>query len=487
MNVMGARLAKSMGPLADRLQGLARVRAGLVLVGGAVRDAMRGRLVHDIDVSVERGSARSAGKAFADAAGGALVMLGQERLARVILGDATVDFTPLRAKTLEEDLRLRDFTVNAMAVRLPWGRRADIVDPTGGAADLEARRLRVCGPRSFRDDPVRLWRAHRQAFQLGLRAHPATARLIVREARLAGKCPAERLRDELIRLFSGPGPATVLREAARSGVLEATFPDFRAMRAVRVPGGGTIRVLDHTLEAIDHLGRSLGRLPALYPKDAAEIAAHLADEPVTGRSRKALLGLASLLHDTAKPGTIRRTPEGDVHFYEHEHMGARMAAATMRGRLKLSEREIDIVCRVIRLHLRPGYLAASAGVTDKAAYRLIRDAGGELFELVLHAEADRMATHHGRTITARGQRGAILRILAFRRDLRARVPAVRLVSGHDLMRELGLTPGPVIGELLRVVDEAVALGKARTREDALAAARAALPGAVRRARGAKSP
>jgi len=481
MQVMGARLARALGPQADRLQGLAKARAGLVLAGGAVRDAMRGRAVHDIDVTVERGSARSAGKAFADAAGGALVMLGQERLARVVLGDATVDFTPLRAKTLEEDLRLRDFTVNAMALRLPWGLRNEIVDPTGGAADLGARRLRVCGPRSFRDDPVRLWRAHRQAVQLGLRLHPATARLLGREARLAGKCPPERLRDELFKLLGGSRAAPVLRAAARSGVLEATFPFFRTMRGVRVPGGkGIIRVLDHTLEAVECLDRSFSRLRSLYPLQAAEIAAHLREEPVTGRSRKALLRLAMLLHDIAKPRTIRRTVDGDVHFYEHEHLGARLAATILRDRLRVSEREIAIVTRVIQLHLRPGYLAGAARVTDKAAYRLIRDAGTELLELVLHSEADREATHHGKTVAERGQRAAIGRILAFRRDLRSRVPAKRIVSGHDLMRELSLKPGPVIGDLLRAVDEAVALGKVQTKEEAIVLARAALPALARR-------
>ncbi|MEK7477485.1 MAG: hypothetical protein AAB152_17830 [Candidatus Coatesbacteria bacterium] len=475
--VAGTRLARAMGVHADKVQAFAKGHPGLVLAGGVVRDALMGRLVKDIDFAVEKGSARGAGKAFADAAGGALVMLGQDRLARVVLGDATVDFTPLRAKTLEEDLRLRDFTVNAMAVRMPWGRRAGIVDPTGGVADLEAKRLRICGPRSFRDDPVRLWRAHRQAVQLGLRVHPGTARLMSREARLAGKCSAERLRDELFKLFEGYRPAAVLRAAARSGVLEATFPVFRAMRNVRVPGGkGTIRVLDHTLEALEHLEDSLRRLRALYPKDASEMAAHLAEEPVTGRSRKALLGLAMALHDTAKPKTIRLTPKGDVHFYEHEHLGARLAAGILRDRLRVSEREIGIVAHVIHLHLRPGYLAGAGAVTDKAAYRMIRDAGDELFELVLHAEADRKATHHGRMRTARGQRGVVLRILAFRRDLRARVPAVRLVSGHDLMRELALEPGPLIGDLLRGVDEAVALGKARTRDEALAVARGLLPG-----------
>jgi len=188
----------------------------------------------------------------------------------------------------------------------------------------------------------------------------------------------------------------------------------------------------------------------------------------------ALLRLALLLHDIAKPLTISKKG-GEVHFFEHEHKGARLAAEIMRRRLKCAESEVAIVARLIELHLRPGYLAARAGeVTDKAAWRLLRDAGEEVFELFLHAQADRMATHHGFGVTAPRQRAVVRHMLAVRRAARERTPAQRYVTGHDLMKELGLKPGPVVGVLLKAVEEAVALGKAGSREEALGVARRAL-------------
>jgi len=132
------------------------------------------------------------------------------------------------------------------------------------------------------------------------------------------------------------------------------------------------------------------------------------------------------------------------------------------------------VARLITLHLRPGYLASQKQASDKAAYRLIRDARDEILELLVHAQADRLATRHGLRITARRHRAMVDRILGLRRAIRDRQPAVKYLDGHELMKALKLQPGPLVGELLRGVDEAVALGRVHSREEALAAAKKAL-------------
>jgi tRNA nucleotidyltransferase/poly(A) polymerase len=467
--------------LAEPLERLARGRPGLWLVGGAVRDALLGRPVNDLDIAVSAGSARSAGQALADAAGGALVVLAGAQLVRVILPGGTVDFTPLRAPTIEADLAARDFTVNAMAVRLPAGATPPILDPTGGRADLHRRVLRACGDRTFQDDPVRLWRALRLPGDLRFRLEPGTAARARRDARLAAECGAERLRDEIVKLLSRDRVAPVLRTAAAWRLLDATFPEVARLRRVRIPGlRGTLDVLDHTLEALEHLDGLLKRVALHYREDASEIRAHLAAEPVPGRPRVVLLRLALLFHDLAKADTGRRDQRGVVHFLEHEHLGAQAAARILRDRLRCAGDEIEIVTRIIRNHLRPGYLAAARFVTDRAMYRLLRDAGAETFELLLHAQADQMATHHRRGVSARRQRAVALRLLALRRQMRERVPARRLLTGHDVMRAFRLRPGPDVGVALRAAEEAVALGRARTRAQALAAARRALDQLARR-------
>jgi len=310
------------------------------------------------------------------------------------------------------------------------------------------------------------------AVQFGLRPDSVLGARLRSDARLAGGAPPERLRDELFKLLSLSRSAAALRAAVDSGVLFATFPGLIPMRKVRPPAAGVIDVLDHTLEALEHAEKLLERADSLYPGE--DIAGHLALEPVKGRPRLVLLKLAVLLHDVSKPETVSRDKRGNVHFYTHEMIGAGRAAELMRRRLRCAGVEADIVARVIRHHLRPGYLAVTGGPTDRAAYRFVRDAGDELYELVVHAMADRQATHRSKYLTAAQQRRGILKLLEFRRAMLARVPRVRLVTGHDLMREFGLEPGPVVGELLRLVEEGVALGRLKSKASAIKAARSAL-------------
>ena len=468
------RLRNSLGTLAKPIAVFSAKYPGLVLAGGIVRDAIQGKASKDVDVAVEKGTAAKAGRKFADKTGGALVVLGKEKLARVLVGDAMADFTPLRSKTLIADLKLRDFTINAMAVRLPWGKRAEVIDPTGGLKDLGMGLVRACGPGTFREDPVRLWRALRFSARPGFRLEKATRRKMSLESRLASRCTPERLRDELFRLLSLPNASLALREALSSGILLATFPEMKPM--VRVPAhhAGAIDVMGHTLEALAHLDRELARPATVFRREAREALAHLAEEPVKGRSRMALLRLALLLHDIAKPVTVSSEPGGIVHFYEHERKGADLAAEIMHRRLRLGGDEIDAVSRVIRLHLRMGHLASAGDFTDRAVYRFLKAAGSEFFEVILHAHADRLATHHRRAAPFRDLARTVSRVLKARREMARRVPRERLLTGNDVMKELGLKPGPIVGEILRAVEEAVAVGAARNREQAFRAAREAL-------------
>ncbi len=478
MTLPGAKLDRALGALAAPLKRFGARQRGLWLAGGPVRDALRGRPVLDADIAVAEGSVDVLGKRFADETGGAPFALGgtgrAARLLRVVVGPAHVDFTPLRARTLEDDLRARDFTINALAVALPYGREAVLLDPTGGADDLRRRRLRLCAPGAFKADPVRLWRACRIAAELRLRLDAGTARRLRTDARLARRCTPERLRDELFKLLGCGRAADALRLARRTGVLAAGLPELMPMERVRPRGGTPIRVLDHTFEAMDHLERRLRRIFGARAGEDAALAARLRGEPVAGRPRHVLLRLALLLHDIAKPATVSRTKDGRIHFFDHERLGARAAGDLMRRRLRCAESEIVLVSRLILLHLRPGYLASGPNLSARAAFRLWRDAGDALDELLLHAEADRAATHHGMQPTAARHRVMTARLLGVRRAAEARTAGPRLLTGHEVMKAFGLKPGPTVGAALRAAEEAVALGKARTRAEALQAARRAL-------------
>ncbi len=469
-NIAGNRLTRALGSLAGPLNRFAARRPGIWLAGGAVRDALLGRKVLDADLVVMKGSVLAAAREFVELVKGDLVVLGAKEdseklpLVRVLARGAQADFTPPRARPIQADLMGRDFTVNAMAVELPWGGRAAIQDPAGGFKDLKAGILRMCRPDAFARDPVRLWRAHREAAELKLRVEAKTARRLKLDARRAAACTPERLRDELFKLLKGGKAPAALKEAAKSGVLGATFPEIGRMAAVRVRGIPAIRVLEHTLEAMEHLERGLRALKG-------ELAAHMRLELVPGRPRHVLVRLAALLHDLGKPETVSRDEEGNVHFFGHDKLGGKMSAELMRKRLKCAESEISAVGRAVSHHLRLGYLASTGELSDRAVYRFLRDAGEELFELIVLGRADRLATHHYRAVSARRQEAAISRILAVRRAIRGRERRPRLLNGHDILREFDLKPGPIVGKLLRAAEEAQALGRVRTREQALSAAR----------------
>jgi tRNA nucleotidyltransferase/poly(A) polymerase len=223
------------------------------LVGGAVRDMLQGRELHDLDFAVPEGAIDLA-RIVSDRLGGAFVLLDEERDAgRVVLrnarrGPVSIDFTRFRgawpvpgglprAKTrgdggIVEDLGARDFTINAMAFDVGEGEPGQVIDPLGGQADLAAGIIRATSPRAIADDPLRALRAVRLAGELGFTLAPATVRLIRESAPLLNRVSAERLRDELCKILAQPSAAGQLRALDSLGLLEPTLPEVAGLRGI---------------------------------------------------------------------------------------------------------------------------------------------------------------------------------------------------------------------------------------------------------------
>lgn len=443
-----------------------------LLVGGAVRDAWlgapRASAAVDLDVAVPRGALALA-RRLAKRLGGAFVPLDVARgAARVVAGEFRVDVTDFRAPTVEGDLAARDFTVDALAVdvrRLLAAGRAPLIDPTGGLADLRARRLRPPAPRVLAEDPLRALRGVRLEATLGLTLTPAAARAIRGVAPGLAGVAAERVRDELLLVLGLANGARALRRLERLGLLDAIVPEVGPMRTTFQPPPHRFTVLEHSLRAVDAADALLRRLDALGPV-ADELAAHLA-EPLGGSAdRRHALKLAALLHDVAKPET-RREIEGRVRFFEHDTVGAARARA-IGERLRLPERMTAVVERLVRHHLRPMHLVAAGAVSRRARYRFFRDLGGESRDLLLLALVDAAAVR-GESPLRAWRRSALIRdLLAGWQEQHATAAAPPLVRGEDVMRHFGIGPGPEVGRLLERAREAQALGLVGTMEDALA-------------------
>ena len=439
------------------------------LVGGALRDALLGQAVGELDVAVPAG-ALALGRALADALpGSGFVVLDEQRGTCRVVSDLQIDIAALRAPTLADDLRGRDFTVNGLAASLhdlAVTGSALVEDSTGGLDDLSARIVRVCGPRSLSDDPLRALRAVRLGIRPGWSLHPTTATAIRETAPRVAEVSAERVRDALVSILAEPAGGRGLRLLDRLGVLAVLLPESLPMKETPQSPPHRFDVWEHSLRAVDAADLLLARMAALKPW-GPELERHLAEPLGDGLTRRELLKLAALLHDVAKPET-RTVQSGRVRFIGHDARGAERAAHIAQ-RWRLSGRAGGALERLVRQHLRPMHLAGVGAITRRARYRFFRDLGEEARDLVLLALADAAAVSGQSPLAVwAGPGGVVLRELMRGMAEEARAAGTPpLLRGEDVMAAFGLGPGPEVGRHLARAREAQALGLVSTPAEAL--------------------
>jgi poly(A) polymerase len=432
------------------------------LVGGSVRDLLLGRPVVDVDLVVER-EPGAAARALARARGGAPFPLSERHGAwRVVRDDRVVDITASRGM-VAEDLGRRDFTVNAMAVPLDGG---DLLDPYGGRADLEARRLRAVSERVFADDPLRLLRLARLAHELGFSVDPESERLARRDAHLADRPSGERVLVEIRRLLEPDHPDDGIRLLDRLGVLDVVLPEAAAMRGVTQSPFHHLDVFSHTLQVLDAVA-DISAHPAHYLGAAAEgMPERLAAEIGNGFSGHTGLRLAVLFHDIEKPATRREQPDGRVSFMGHDRLGAATAERVLL-RWKASHALIRFCRILVTEHLRLGFLVRHRPFDRRTAYRYQVATAPYTVESIVLSLADRLATRGVRARQAymRAHTEAAVELIGLVREL-DREPRRPLLRGDEIA-ELAGARGARIGELVAALAEEQAAGTVTTREEAV--------------------
>lgn len=459
---LGAAVPPEVAELADLFH-----QAGfeLALVGGSVRDVLLGRRSTDVDfaTSAQPDDTETLLKKWTAATwdmGREFGTIGGRK------GDLVAEITTYRADeydgetrkpvvafgdSLEGDLARRDFTINAMALRVPSG---EFVDPFGGLDDLAGGLLRtpIDAEVSFCDDPLRMMRAARFASQLSFDIEPATFAAMARLAERIDIVSAERVRDELTKLLLGANVREGLRVLVESGLAERVLPELPALKLEIDEHHHHKDVYEHTLtvveQAIDLETGSEGAVPA----------------------PDLVLRLAALLHDIGKPPTRRLEPGGGVSFHHHEVVGAKMAGRRLKA-LKFDKETVKAVTLLVELHLRfHGY--GEARWSDSAVRRYVTDAGEQLERLHRLTRAD---------VTTRNRRKAERLAFAYD-DLEARIAHLREqeeidairpdLDGTQIMAVLGIKPGREVGEAYRhMLDlrmEHGPLGEERAREELLA-------------------
>jgi putative nucleotidyltransferase with HDIG domain len=442
------------------------------VVGGAVRDELLGRPVADVDLVVA-GDPGAAAKALSRAARGPAFELSGEFGAWRVIGPGRrwqVDLAPLQGGTLAEDLARRDFTVNAMARPLDGG---DVVDPHGGARDLAAGRLRMVSPEAFDEDPLRVLRLARFASELGLEPDPETvAAAAARAPRIAGVA-AERVFAELKRVVAAERVLEGLGLMDRLGLTPHVLPELSDLRGVEQNRYHHLDVHDHTLEVLAATV-ALERDPgAVLGAELAEpIRAFLAQPLADELTRGTALRFGALLHDVAKPETQAFHEDGSIlGFPGHADLGATRARDAL-ARLRASEKLRAHVAALARHHLGLGYLVHKAPLDRRTIHRyLVKTAPVEV-DVSLLSIADRLATRGRKADEAIAKHLEIARVvLPAALDYAAFTAQPPLVRGDELARELGIRPGPRLGELLASLAEARFAGEIDSREDAIALAR----------------
>jgi poly(A) polymerase len=441
------------------------------LVGGGVRDALRGLEVADVDLAVAGDAAELAAR-LARAHRARRFPLSREFGAwRVSGGDLgrQVDLTPLQGADLAGDLARRDFTINALAVSLSGG---DLIDLHGGLADLRAGRVRVVSPGAFRDDPVRLLRAARFAEQLGFGVDDATVATARADAGRVWDAPGERLAEELGRILALPRADRAVRELDRLAVLGALVPELEDCRGVGQNSYHHLDVLGHTLEVVEHAVALAADPSPVFRAQAPRVAEVLARPLGDGLTSREGLILGAILHDMAKAETRTELPDGRIGFMGHDVRGAEMADALLR-RLRTSTRLREFVCLLVRRHLPLGFLVHRTPLSLRQIDRYLRSTHPAEVEVIVLTVADRLATDGPRTTESAMRRHLVLarEILAEHFRLLDRGPVVPLVRGDRLARELGRDEGPWLAELLERLREEQVVGAVTDERGALAFAR----------------
>jgi poly(A) polymerase len=468
------------GDVAERLAALLgavqSTGARAWLVGGTVRDLLLGAdRIADVDVVIDRDSLEFA-RRIADERGWSFVLLDEPRgTGRIVTtSGAHIDVNALVGDSIEDDLRQRDITINAIALSIEDERFGEAaIDPCGGIDDLEDELIRLTSPTAVVDDPLRLLRVFRFSTTLGFVIVPETLDAVSANAPLLADVAPERVVTELTPILEDAASAAVFRRMDEVGLLEATLPELGQMRGIEQNEFHHLDVLGHSLLTLDRLERLLADLGSVFGEHAENVDAFLGEKLTAGRTRLMSVKLAALLHDIGKPAT-RSTEIGRTTFYQHNAEGAELARETSR-RLRLSNAETDEIGFYVHAHMVPGDVEKSAiesaeGASQGSVVRFVTRRGERGLVLALLSVADSMAMAGPRADQGRPERlrrFARRAAAAYYDEVRPRIETPPLVSGGEIIKHFGLEPGPQIGAVLEGIRKLQLEGCLTTRDEAL--------------------
>lgn len=433
------------------------------IVGGFLRDCLLNRESCDVDIVVPQNTAESTAKRLADFINGYFVELDNvNNIYRVVFEDKInyVDIADCTGSCIEEDLKRRDFTINAIAYDL---KKEKLIDINSGLEDLKKGIIREISELNITDDPIRILRAFRFQSELGFNFSDELKEIIKKHCLLIKNPAKERVNTELIKLFDGKYADGTLTDMENFGILEQVFPFVKDLKKVPPNSHHHLGLLEHSIETVK-------QVQLYYENAVADVKSHLDETLFAGHKRIAYLKLGAFLHDTGKPSvwTID-TQTGRHRFIMHDSEGAKIIEPYLKD-LKFSKKQISYLQKIIKNHIYPAGVVTSDETSEKAYLRFYRKMGDETIDLIAIAYADRMSAL-GPEITQeminKNINGLDKLLNGYLKQKTELKPLPKLLDGKEIMQILNIPQSKELGKIIEKLKEAQISSDVITKEDAI--------------------
>lgn len=429
------------------------------LVGGFVRDYLLARETQDIDLVISK-QVRTVAKKFAVKTNGSFVVLDElHDIYRVVIEDLIYDFAPIMGASIEDDLFKRDFTINALAIPLTdikdfenEQKINNLIDPTGGQKDLKEGIIRAVSKDTFKDDPLRLYRAIRFKAELNFVIASQTESLLKEASQKIVNVARERIQKELMKILAAKNTADNLNYMEKKfSLLSILISEINELKIIGQCQYHREDVWTHSLYAIK-------KIEELLQEDFWNKRIE--------KNNIALLKFATLFHDIGKIIT-EEVIKGEIHFYGHDKEGAEYIKSILKE-LCFSKKQIFYIIRLIKYHMRPLSLYYADNLTEKGKYRFFKDVAPWVTDTCLLAAADTLSTKllNNRKKEIRDNLDFLKELVRQHEQVEKRTTEP-LLDGYDIMKILSINEGPKVGEILEEIKAAQAQGKIANRREAI--------------------
>ncbi len=424
----------------------------IYIVGGAVRDYLLKRETHDIDVVVDRDPQELLKYRH-------FIVLDEDfGIYRVIQGRYIVDVCKMQGPSIEDDLKKRDFTINAIAYDIKKG---ELIDPLGGLEDINSKTLRMISEENLKSDPIRLIRAFRFWLNLKLKFERETFRKICENRTLINNVAKERIKEELIKIINNRHSYRAINLLNKACLLREIITELRDTEELESGKFYGTTLLEHLIYSYLFAEELVNNLEKLLPD---EIVSALDEETETGLTKKTLIKLGALFHDIGKPKTFM-IRDNLYTFWGHDKIGSKITRNILKN-LKFSSKTSKFVATLVENHMRLHLLARAGFITERAKGRFFRELGLDGIAVIIVSLADSLASSgkNGFNYLLPYAREMIDFYLRLQKESELQKP---LLNGYEIMELLGLKPGPKVGEIIRRLLDAQTEGLIKSKEEAI--------------------